>query len=68
MSDEGYELGEALVLTVTEKAVLVQVEGEEIWVPKSILHEDSEIDEESEKDDEGDVLVKTWWAEQEGYA
>jgi hypothetical protein len=68
MSDEGYELGEGLVLTVTEKAVLVQVEGEEIWVPKSILHEDSEIDEESEKDDEGDVLVKTWWAEQEGYA
>lgn len=65
---EGHELGEGIVLRTTESAVLVLVEGEEIWVPKSLLHDDSEIDEDSEKDDEGTLVVPLWWAEQEGHA
>lgn len=64
---EGYELGEGIVLRTTEAAVLVEVENEEIWIPKSLLHEDSEIDEDSEPDQEGSVVVPLWWAEQEGY-
>lgn len=65
----GTELGEGLVIRTTEGAVLVQVEGEEIWIPRSILHaEESEIDEDSEEGDEGTVVVKTWWAEKEGWA
>jgi len=62
------ELGEGLVLRTSEMAIHVQVEGEEIWIPKSCLHDESEIDEHAEKGDEGAVSVKTWWAEKEGWA
>lgn len=65
----GVELGDGLVLRTTEGAILVLVEGEEIWIPKSCLHPDeSDIDEDSEEGEEGIVSVKTWWAEKEGWA
>ncbi len=65
----GVKLGDdGLVLRTSELAVHVQVEGEEIWVPKSVLTDEGDIDEDSEKGDEGDIVVRTWWAEKEGWA
>lgn len=47
----------------TDKAILVVIDGDEKWVPKSCLHDDSEVYDEG---DEGELAVKSWWAEKEG--
>ncbi len=44
----------------TEKALLVEYEGEEFWVPQSVIHADSEV---YQKDTEGTLVVARWWAE-----
>jgi uncharacterized SAM-dependent methyltransferase len=64
---DGTNLGDSHVVRTTEKALLVQLEsGEEMWIPKSVIHDDSEV--YSEKANEGDLIVKTWWAEAQGLA
>ena len=51
---------EVKVLRETEKALLVLTdEGEEVWVPKSVVDEDSEV---YQKDDEGTLIVQEWFA------
>ena len=52
------------VLRETDKALLVLCEGMETWVPKSLIHDDSEC--YSLKSGPGEMLVPTWWAEKEG--
>jgi len=63
MDDDTAEFEEISVLKETEKAILVEIEGEEFWVPKSVIHEDSEVFEENT---EGTLIVKLWWAEKNG--
>lgn len=68
MSDGATSLGECQVKRETDKAILVILEDDgdkEVWIPKSVIHDDSEIwkDEQS-----GELVVKTWFAEQEGLA
>jgi hypothetical protein len=65
MSD-GVNLGPAKVVRATEKALLVLLDGEEeAWVPKSVIHDDSEV--YSEKANEGDLIVAGWWAKNNGF-
>lgn len=47
----------------TEKALKVLIEGETFWIPKSVVHDDSEV---YEKDHEGVLVVQEWFAEKEG--
>jgi len=64
MADGATSLGNGRALR--EKAVLVELEsGGEHWIPKSVLHDDSEVWKNGQS---GDVVVKTWWAEKEGLA
>ena len=63
--DEGSEpcsLGDGTVIAETDKAIkfLSGDEDESFWVPKSVIHDDSRV---WRKDDEGELIVKTWWAE-----
>ena len=56
------EVPDVKVKRVTEKALLCVIPGDEVtevWVPKSIIHEDSEVQEEH---DEGTLVVPMWWA------
>ncbi len=48
----------------TDDAILVDIPdyGGEIWVPKHVLHEESEI---RQSGDMGELVVKTWFAEWE---
>jgi len=48
----------------TAKAILCVIEGEEVWVPKSQVHEDSEV---FERNHEGTLAVKEWFARKEGW-
>lgn len=48
------------------KALLVSLEtGEEKWIPKSVIHDDSEV-YDADENSEGEVVIQTWWAEKEG--
>jgi hypothetical protein len=61
--DKPHKMGEATVVRETDKAILVSFEDEDTeqrWIPKSVVHDDSEI---WKKDDNGQLVVKTWWAE-----
>jgi len=58
-------LGEGKVLRGTELALLVELEtGETVWIPKSVIHDDSEVYDEDSA--EGEVVVQEWWAKKEG--
>lgn len=49
----------------TEKALLVDIDGEEHWLPKSQIHDDSEVYAEG---GEGVLVITEWIAEQKGLA
>jgi hypothetical protein len=51
----------AVTLRETDLAVLMDIDGEEVWVPKSILDE-----EWPEVDCEGDITLPEWFATKEG--
>lgn len=59
------EIQDVTVKRETEAAILVVVEGEEIWIPKSQIHDDSEV---YEKDTEGQLVIPLWLAEAKGLA
>jgi hypothetical protein len=45
----------------SERAILVEIEGEEIWVPKSQVVNDSEV---YKKGDDGVLILTRWICEQ----
>jgi len=61
--DVGYV--ELTVESPSGKAFLVQIEGEEVWIPKSQIHDDSEV---WRKGDTGNLYITQWLAEQKGFA
>lgn len=64
----GANLGAAEVVPgrSTAKALLVQIadEDEPRWIPKSVIHEDSEVYRSDSEP--GTLVVERWWAEKEG--
>jgi hypothetical protein len=66
--DDGVSLGAGTVKTETDKALLIELEdlGEERWIPKSVIHADSEVYEASGDGSSGDVVVQQWWADDKG--
>ena len=59
--DYGHVYGSVTVTAETDKAL--QIDGE-FWVPKSQRHDDSEV---WGLGDEGELVVKTWFAKQRGW-
>ena len=69
MSDEGYNLGEVKVVRTTDGAILVK-DGDlddETWIPKSVVHDDSEIYGNPDIGEQGEMIVETWFARKEGW-
>ena len=58
------------IIRETDLAVLVAltpgpgVIGHEVWIPKSVIDNDVEVDE----DEEVDVEIADWWARKEGFS
>lgn len=50
----------------TDKAILVEIEGEKVWVPKSQIDDDSEV--YSKESGGGTLIVTEWWAKKNGLA
>jgi len=64
-SNDAVTIGRGRCVRETEKAILVQIDDEddERWIPKSVVHDDSEV---YEMPGEGTVVVQKWWATREG--
>ena len=50
------------VLGETDKAIRVVIDGKPCWVPKSQIHDDSEVYQSGTS---GKLIVSQWWAEKE---
>ena len=63
---ESANLGPAEPIRQTDKALLVRLEadGEEHWIPLSVIDDDSEC--YSMKSGAGDLIVAAWFADREG--
>lgn len=67
------EIGTPFTISVTLKrktdaALLVEDEdGEEVWIPNSQVHDDSEIWDESKIGDEGKLVIPEWLALKKGW-
>ncbi len=64
--NEAHTLGDGKITRESDKALLIKIGDKEIWVPKSVIHDDSEAFDM--KNAEGTVVVKRWWAEKNGHA
>lgn len=67
MDEATFEVGYVDVIAKSGKALLVDVEGSEVWVPFSHIDPSSTVGEESEPDDGGELVVSMWLAEREGW-
>lgn len=47
----------------TDKALLVRINGENVWVPKSVVGDESEVYAEGH---EGTLVLRHWFADKEG--
>jgi len=66
MSDATESFDVIKVVKETDRALLVRLEdGEEKWVPKSVIHDDSEVFNASTQ--EGKLVLEAWFAEKEGW-
>lgn len=63
---EPFSIDDVRCLRETEKALLCEIEGEEVWLPKSQVHEDSEVFD-AEEHSEGTLVVTAWLAEKQGW-
>lgn len=63
---EGTDVGQAIALKESDKALLVQIIDleEQVWVPKSQIHDDSEV---FKSDQSGKLVVTNWFAEKQGW-
>jgi hypothetical protein len=65
VSQENKTFDEAIFKRASEKAVLVEIDKKEYWIPKSQIV-DTDFDESSEPGDIGTIVMTGWIAEQKG--
>lgn len=56
---------EAVCIKEGDQALLVDIDGEEYWIPKSQIHDDSEVFDDK-KNDRGTLVITEWIAEKKG--
>lgn len=57
---------EVVVKRVTDKALLVEIDGVGQWLPRSQIVDGGTLGADAEEGDEGDMLVTAWWAKEHG--
>ena len=67
---EPASLGRCTVVACTEKGLKVDPfeppGAEPYWVPRSVVHEDSDLPGDAVEEDDGELFVFQWWADKEG--
>lgn len=51
------------VLSATDKALLIEIDGEEHWIPHSQIDDDSEV-YDNKGNAEGTLVISSWIAQQ----
>lgn len=64
MADETVEIDDVTVEAETDRALLCVIDERQRWIPKSVVHEDSEVFEQG---DQGTLVLFRWFAEKEGF-
>lgn len=62
---ESVRIEDVRCVRATDKAILVSVQGAELWIPQSHVTDDSEV---YQAGDEGTLVITKWIAEQKGLA
>lgn len=62
-------LGTARAVRATDRALLCAIADlkDEVWIPKSVIADDSEVYNDTDAR-YGELVVLYWWAEDRGYA
>lgn len=60
---EKFEVADVQAVRETEAALLVVIENEDVWVPKSLIDDDSEVWKTGDK---GILVVPEWFARKNG--
>jgi hypothetical protein len=55
---------DVMPIAATEKALLVQVDSVQVWIPKSLIDDESEV--YSMKSGAGTLVIPGWLADREG--
>ena len=63
MTVQTVELEDVAVEAETDLALLCTIDDKKRWIPKSVVHEDSEV---SGDGDTGTIVIMRWFAEKEG--
>lgn len=51
----------------TDKAILVRYDASEVWLPKSQIEDEEEFDWDAfDEDDDIDIIIPEWLAEEKG--
>lgn len=69
MAEEEFEIEDTEVIYDSGKALKVEApifDEEFVWVPKSVITDNSEVWKEGQEP--GSLVVKRWFAEKEGWA
>jgi hypothetical protein len=56
---------QAICIGERPKALLVDIDGEKIWIPKSQIHDNSEV-YDADEHSEGELVITEWIAKQKG--
>ena len=67
MMDDKMVRIEVEVIKMHDQSMLVEYEGEQEWIPYSLIEDESEITEFSEEGDEGELVIPRWKAEEVGF-
>jgi hypothetical protein len=63
MASDTVEIEDVTVKAETELALLCIIDDKQRWIPKSVVHEESEV---SADGDTGTIVLMRWFAEKEG--
>ncbi len=56
---------EAICIKNTGQALLVEIDGEEVWLPQTLIHIDSEVFD-AEDNSAGTLVIPEWLAKEKG--
>jgi len=59
-----FTMYEVVCVGETDNALRVEFDGEQVWVPKSVVDDDSEV---FERGHTGNLVVAEWWADKHGW-
>lgn len=66
-NDKVVRFDDVSVVRETDAALLCEIEGQEHWIPKSQIHDDSEV-YDGDSNSTGTLVVSEWIAKQKGLA